>query len=489
MSATASEAPASRTVRPDDPPAGRAVLPVLLSGVGMVVLDVFIVNAAIPAIEREFHAQPSGLEWLVTGYSLAFAAAMITFGRLGDCVGRRRVFAWGLALFTAASVLCGVAADMTTLIAARVGQGLAAAALVPQVTAIINLAYEGAARARAYTAYALTLGGGAVAGQIVGGGLIAADPAGLGWRTCFLVNVPIGLAALALTRRRVPAGRVRGAPPRLDLAGAAVVTVALVAVVLPLVEGPHDGWPPWTWGCLAGAAGLFAVLAWTQRRAAARGGNPILPPALFAERAFVAGLVNVVTFYASVASWFFVLALYLQDGRHLSPLRAGLVFSALGGGFLVTSLAASRLSARLGRQGLALGAGLRVLGLMMLWVVVREHGTSGDLRWVAVALVLDGAGQGLVTGPLISSVLLGVRPEIAGAGSGVLAAAQQVGNSVGAAVLGAVFFAVRQGGGSVADAFEASLLVLAAISLLVAGLAQLLPRDSGSRRSTRQAAG
>ncbi|WP_261562670.1 MFS transporter [Frankia tisae] len=366
----------------------------------------------------------------------------------------------------------------------RVGQGLAASALVPQVTAIINLVYSGAARARAYTAYALTLGGAAVAGQIIGGGLIAANPAGLGWRSCFLVNVPIGVAALVLTRRHVPADRVSGAPPRLDLVGAVLVTGALVAAVLPLVEGPNDGWPWWSWGFLVVAAALFAILVPAQRRIAARGGSPILPPALFAGRKFVVGLINVLAFNASVAPWFFVLALYLQDGRSLSPLRAGLVFSALGGGFLATSLAGGRVRARLGRQGLALGAGLRVLGLMALWVVVREQGTGGDILWVALPLAVDGAGQGLVTSPLVSSVLLGVRPEIAGAGSGVLASAQQVGNSVGVAVIGAVFFAVRDSGGSIAGAFRVSLLVLAALSLLVAGLVQLLPNvEAGPGRA------
>ncbi|WP_157489025.1 hypothetical protein [Pseudofrankia sp. DC12] len=289
------------------------------------------------------------------------------------------------------------------------------------------------------------------------------------------MNVPVGLAALALTRRHVPAGRATGPSPRLDLVGAGLVTAALVALVLPLVEGPGEGWPWWSWGCQAAAAALFAVLVPAQRRIAARGGSPILPLALFAGRAFVVGLVNVVVFNASVASWFFVLALYLQDGRHLSPLRAGLVFSALSGGFLVTSLLAGRVLASLGRQVLALGAGLRVLGLLALWVVVREHGTGGDILWVVLPMAAEGAGQGLVTGPLVSRELLGVRPAVAGAGSGVLVSAQQVGNSIGVAVIGAVFFETRHSDGSVAAAFGVALLLLAALSLALAALVQLLP--------------
>ncbi|WP_052711145.1 MFS transporter [Pseudofrankia sp. DC12] len=182
MSATTSEIQGLRTAPVPGPVAGRLFLPVVLSGSGMVVLDIFIVNAAIPAVERDFHAAPTSLEWLVTGYNLAFAAAMITGGRLGDCFGRRRVSACGLAAFTEMSVLCGVAGGTAALIAARAGQGLAAAALVPRVSAIVSLTYQGAARARAHMFYAPTLCGAAVAGQIIGGGLIAADVAGLGWR-------------------------------------------------------------------------------------------------------------------------------------------------------------------------------------------------------------------------------------------------------------------------------------------------------------------
>ncbi|SNQ51493.1 Major facilitator superfamily MFS_1 [Frankia canadensis] len=487
MSATTTSQ-TERTARPDALSPGRAMLPVVLCGTAMVVLDIFIVNAAIPEIERDFHTSASGLEWLVTSYNLAFAAGMATSGRLGDCYGRRRVFAWGLVLFVVMSLLCGLANDTPTLVAARTGQGLAAAALVPQVTAIINLSYSGAARARAYTAYALTLGGAAVSGQVVGGALIAADPAGLGWRSCFLVNVPIGAAALLLTWQHVPPGRMGGTAPRLDLVGAVLVTAALVAVVLPLVEGPNQGWPGWIWGCAAAAVVLIAVLVPVQRRTAARGDDPILPAALFAGRGFSVGLVNIVLFFAGVASWFFVLALYLQDGRHLSPLGAGLVFSALGGGFLLSSLRAARVWERLGRQGLALGAGLRALGLVALWVVVGVQGTGGQIVWIALPLAVDGLGQGLVNSPLIASVLLGLRPEVAGAGSGLVASAQQVGNSLGVAGVGAVYFAVWHDTDSVAAAFRVSLLVLAALSVVVVGLVQLLPnppgRESGGRGTT-----
>jgi MFS family permease len=173
----------------------------------MVVLDFFIVNVAMPAVQRDLDAGVGAIEWIVAGYGLAFAAGLVTAGRLGDQFGRRRLFGWGLAAFTLTSAACGLAPDAGLLVAARVAQGMAAALLMPQVLAIIGVAYEGRDRARAITAYAMTLGVAAVAGQLVGGALIEADLAGLGWRLCFLVNVPIGLAALAALRRTVDESR------------------------------------------------------------------------------------------------------------------------------------------------------------------------------------------------------------------------------------------------------------------------------------------
>lgn len=459
---------------PDAPAPSPALLFVVLSGTAMVVLDVFIVNAAIPAIGRDFHSQSGTLEWPVAGYGLAFGAGLITAGRLGDHLGRRRMFGWGLALFTVTSALCGLATGMGTLIAARVAQGLAAALLIPQVTAIINSSYRNAARVRAFTAYAITLGLAAVAGQLIGGGLIAADLAGLGWRSCFLVNVPVGIAALASTRRWVPAFRP-SVQHSLDLVGALLITGALVAAVFPLVEGPARGWPWWCLACPPLAAALFVVFGLVEERVAARGGSPILPPALYRERAFAVGLASVVVFYASVASWFFVLALYLQDGRHLTPLHGGLVFSVLGAGFLATSLVAGRVLARLGRRTLILGAALRALAMLGLWLAVRRLGTGGSTAWLAAPLAVDGAGQGLVTGPLLSGVLAGVPTHLAGAASGVLSSAQQVGNSLGVAAIGAAYFAVLGSGEHVSAAFGAALLVLAALNLLVAVLTRQLP--------------
>jgi EmrB/QacA subfamily drug resistance transporter len=458
-----------------------APLPVVLAGVFMVVLDFFIVNVAMPTMQGELHAGANAIQWVVAGYGLAFAAGLITGGRLGDQVGRRRMFTIGLALFVVTSAACGIAPSAGTLVAARVAQGAASALLMPQVLAILGVAYSGQDRMKALTAYTMTLGIAAVGGQLIGGVLIQLDPAGLDWRACFLVNVPVGLAALAMVARVVPETRADG-ESRLDLVGADLVTVGLVAVLLPLIQGRDQGWPAWTWASFAGAGLVMVVFGLYQRRVARRGGSPLVPPELFAERAFTAGLATVVLFFVTVASFFLVLALELQEGRGLDALQSGLVFGFEGLGFFVTTLTAGRFVDRLGRQALAVGALVRAVALIGLYVAVDHVGPHGSVAWLAPALILDGAGMGLVMGPIVAIVLAGVAPRHAGAASGVLASAQQIGNAFGVAIIGVVYFGALQGGDAVPDAFRAALLWLAAASVAVAALIQVLPR--GVRAAT-----
>src|SRR5919201_405199 len=305
-----------------------AALPVLLAGAFMVVLDFFIVNVALPSIATELGAGESSLEWVVAGYGLTFAAFLITAGRLGDGLGRRRVYAAGLALFTVASAACGIAPSPTTLVLARVAQGVAGAVVMPQVLAIIGVTYRGPDYARALSAYGVALGLAAVGGQVIGGALVQTDVAGLGWRGCFLINVPIGLAALAVTPRLVPESR---APrrARIDLLGVVVLALGLTAVLLPLIEGRQHGWPLWTWISLGAAPLILADFAYNQARLAKRGRAALLDLGLFRERTFTAGGLPPLFLGWAAASFFLYLALYLQEGRGLNPLEAGLVFPIL----------------------------------------------------------------------------------------------------------------------------------------------------------------
>jgi EmrB/QacA subfamily drug resistance transporter len=450
-----------------------AALAVVLTGTFMVVLDFFIVNVAMPAMQSDLHAGTGAIEWVIAGYGLTFATFLITAGRLGDQLGRRRMFSAGLALFTVASAACGLAPSPAVLVVARLVQGLAAALLSPQVLSIIGVVYNGPDRVRAISIYGIVLGLAAVGGQLIGGVLVQADIAGLGWRSCFLINVPIGVVGLAIAARAVPESRVEGAN-RLDLVGTALVTLGLVDIVLPLVEGRQHGWPAWTWLCLGAAPITLGLFAAHQRRLSRRGGAPLLDPALFRERAFSAGLVTQLVFFASMASYFLVLALYLQQGRGLDALQAGLVFTILAAAYLVASAYAPGLTPRLGRRLPAIGGLVLAVGHGLLALSVADIGVGGSVALLVPGMLLEGAGMGLVITPLTSTVLGSLQPENAGAAAGALSTMQQVGNALGVAVTGVIFFGALDGG--FGHAFEVSLIQLALLGVAVTVLTRLLPR-------------
>jgi EmrB/QacA subfamily drug resistance transporter len=450
-----------------------APLPVVLAGTFMAVLDFFIVNVALPSIQASLHASNGSVEWVIAGYALTSAVFMIGGGRAGDRFGRRGVFALGLAVFTFASLGCGVAATASELVACRLVQGVAAALLTPNVLSIIGVLYTGADRLRALSAYGSSMGLAAAGGQLIGGALISLNPAGLGWRTCFLINVPIGIAALLLTRPVIPAF-ARQARSRLDLPGTLLATAALTAVVLPLVEGRQHGWPVWTWLSLGAAPLVLGAFLAHQRRLARRGENPLLDLSLFRVRSFSFGLLTQLGFWAGQASFFVVLALYLQLGRGLRPLAAGLVFTILAVAYVVTSSLAPKLGARYGRAVIGGGALALAAGHLLLLTAVVETGVTGSLAALAPGLVLVGAGMGLVLAPLAGTILSSLEPERAGAASGMLTTVQNVGNALGVAVTGVIFFGAVHSG--YATAFELAAGQLAVLLVGVAALTRLLPR-------------
>ena len=434
-------------------------LPVLLAGAVMVVLDFFIVNVAMPSMQAELHASTGAIEWVVAGYGLTFATLLITAGRLGDQLGRRRMFSAGLLLFTLASLACGVSTSPEMLIVARAFQGAAAALLSTNVLSIIGVTYTGPDRLKALSIYGTVLGLAAVGGQLIGGALVEAA----GWRSIFLINVPIGIVALLVTPQLVPESR-GDRRARIDLAGTALITVALVDIVLPLVEGRQHGWPLWTWLCLGAAPVALAAFALHQKRLHARGGAPLLDPALFRDRGFSAGLLTQLAFWSGQASFFLVFALYLQQGRGLGALQAGLVFTILAVSYMAASMKATARTTTLGV--LTLGAGHLTLAATVA--------AGGSIAALVPALLLIGAGMGMVITPLTTTVLASVPPEHAGAASGALSTMQQVGNAVGVAITGIIFFGAAKHG--VPHAFELSLVQLAAVCGVAAGLTRLLPR-------------
>jgi len=465
----------------------RATVPIVLCGVFLTSMDFFIVNAAIPSLQGQLRATDATIQLVVAGYSFSYGAGMITGGRLGDRFGRRRMFTLAVALFTLASAACGFAWNPGFLVAGRVLQGAAASLMAPQVLAIFNSVFSGEARARAMNWYGFTMVLGNVLGPLIGGLLIRGDVLGLGWRTCFLVNVPIGIVAVLLALRYVPESRAPR-PIRLDLFGVALVSIALLAVLLPLVQGRQAGWPLWTWVLLIGSLPLFLLFGLYQRRVSARGGFPLVDLVLFRERAFSVGLIAQLVFWTGQASYYLLLALYLQVGRGVSPFDAGLLFGVIGLGALVTSTNARRLALRLGRQAIAVGGVLRIVGLSAQIAIVLATGNSGSVLWLIPALLVDGAGMGIVVAPLASTVLARVQPEHVGSASGVLTTGLQTGNGLGVAFVGLIFYPVLGSGGSAAypHAFAFSLLYLLGVCVCLVVLVQLLPKHTTAEAPVRQ---
>jgi EmrB/QacA subfamily drug resistance transporter len=467
---------------------GWAPLAVMLTGTFMIVLDFFIVNVAIPSMQRQLHASAAGVEWVVTAYGLTYGVGLITGGRLGDRYGRRRMFALGLAVFTVASLACGLAPNVEILNLSRALQGLGAALAGPQTLAMIGVTYAGRQRVTAVTAYGVSLGLAAVLGQLFGGLLIQANLLGLDWRSCFLVNLPVGVAALVVAPKVLTESR-GAASDRIDLVGTALITIALVAVVLPLVDGRQAHWPVWAWSMLAAAGPILAGFAGHQTWRRRHGRTPLVDLSVLADRAVSAGLIATGVFYAAMASFFVVLALYLQEGRGLSALGSGAVFTVVGAGYLAASMAGPAMTARLGRQWPALGGVVMAAGYAALALAGGPAGPHpGSTVPLLLPLLVAGIGMGMLTAPLTGIVLAQVGPQQAGTVSGLQSTVVQLGNSIGVAVIGVVFFGALNGSpaghggpGGIPHAFQVSLIPLAALPLAAAVAVQFVPRPPAVR--------
>ena len=454
-------------------------LAVVLAGQMMAVIDVNIVNVAVPAMHATLGASGAGLQLIVAGYTIAYAVLLVTGARLGDIFGHRRVYLAGVGLFALASLGCGLAPTTSALIGLRFVQGAAAAAMIPQVLSLIQRSYTSPGpRARAMSLYATVISGGAVLGQVIGGLLVSADLFGSSWRPVFLVNVPVGLAVLA-AGRLLPAGRFDGVR-RLDLPGLAVLTPAALAFVLPLVLGQPLGWPAWGWVLLAGSVALFVLLGLVESRVGARGGQPILPGALLGLPGMAAGLGGLFAVMAIFGGWLFSLALQLQDGLGESPLRAGLTFVPCGVAFALVSLNWRRLPARF--HGPLVTGGFLVNAAGLLWGGQLLHAGGDGGVWLYVALAVSGGGMAGAFGALMSRVVSGVPVSLAADASGVMVTMVQLGTVVGIAAFGALFLnragtlpsAGHPVAGFAVTAGHAYLLVtvaLAALAVAGAGLA------------------
>lgn len=437
---TAPDVAAARSTRDAEGSGGHPwlMLAVLLLGQFMALVDVTIVNVAMPTIGVGLHASGSSLQLVVGGYTVAYGMLLITGARLGDLYGKRLMYLIGGILFTAGSLVCGIAPDTTVLIVARFAQGAGAAALVPQIMSVVQMQFTGSARAKALSMYMVVMSSGAVVGLVVGGGLVSANLFGWGWRPVFLINVPLGVLLAILVPRLVPADEPGGGR-RLDLLGLSVATPAVLLVVLPLVLGHEANWAPWTYASIAAGLVLTAVFVQIERRIAARGGDPLLNLGVLRAPGIASGLVTLACLMISFGGFMFVFALHLQNGLGDSALRAGLTFAPLSavlglGGFYWRSLPA-RVHHLLPAVGLAI-CGLGYLGIA---AALRDGDQNSALLWIC--LLLFGTGMGSAPS-LMAFSLVKVPPTQAPDASGLLTSTMQIGQLIGVAVFGTLYLSL-----------------------------------------------
>jgi EmrB/QacA subfamily drug resistance transporter len=454
------------------------VLCVVLMGTFMAILDVAIVNVAIPSIRADLHAGFGEIEFVISAYTLTYACLLVTGGRLGDNFGRKNLFILGMIVFAAASLGCGLAPTTEILIGARAVQGIGGALMYPQVLAIVQVTFADEDRAKALGIFGSVIGIASIAGQIMGGTILALDIWGLEWRPIFLVNVPLALAAVVAAIFILPKEQ-HPESVGLDWGGVALVTPVLLLLVVPLLEGRELHWPIWIVAGFVAAFPLAAAFIWYERRFAKRGGRPLVRMDLFANGRFAFGVPIAALFMAAYAGFLFTFAVYLQVGLGFSPLRSGLTYTPSAIGFFIASLSAPRFIPLLGRRVLSLGYVIAAFGLVATATTV--HAAGGHLHGfeLAPSLLIAGLGMGLGMSPLVGTVISGLKPEEAGIGAGIVTTTLQVGNALGVAVISLAFFTLLGSGTTApayADTFAMTLPVSAVLLLIAAWLVRRLPR-------------
>ncbi|WP_284333910.1 MFS transporter [Dyella flagellata] len=415
-------------------------LPVLLTGAFLPPLDFFIVNVALPSIRAALHSSAAQLQFVISAYAATYAVFLITGGRLGDLYGRRRMFLLGIGGFTLASLLCGLAWSSAALLAGRMLQGMAAAALAPQVLASIRVMFPHSEQPRALGLYSATFGIAATLGALLGGSLVSSHLWGMGWQLIFLVNLPVGGAALVAGFVLLRESRAEHAH-RLDLGGVVLLSVALALLVYPLVEGREQGWPAWTYAMLAGSLAMFIVFVRFEARMARNGGSPLIDVRLFGEGDFSLGMLAALGIYLT-SSFFLTYAVYLQSGLQHSALQAGLATVPFTIGYFCGSMLASRLIDTLGRRALPLACACQAFGFGILITTVLHVLPQAAL---VSGLAVAGFGFGVAMPALIRAVISGVETRHAGLASGMVITALQISAALGVAIIGGVFYTVLHG--------------------------------------------
>lgn len=417
-------------------------LAIVMTAAFMDLVDVTIVNIAIPSIQRDAGATFSQIQWITAGYSLAFAAGLVTGGRLGDIHGRKRIFLIGITGFTVASALCGFAANPEMLVASRILQGGMAALMVPQVLSIVHATFPAHERGKVFGLFGMIVGLGAVSGPLLGALLTEWNIFGLEWRPIFLINLPVGIAGVILGRKFISESKAPRAL-KLDLVGVVLVTAGLLMLLYPLTRGRELGWPVWGYVMMAGSLVVFGALIAYEKWKAAKDGSPLVELSLFKVKSFAAGIAVQTVFGVTLGIFFLVWTLYMQVGLGWSALRAGLT----GVPFSIAVSAAAGISVqklvpRFGRKVLQAGALAMASGVLIYIWEAGRYGADIAPWQMALPLVVMGVGMGLIVAPLTDAVLSDVPQEHAGSASGLINTVQQMGTALGLGLVSVVFFGV-----------------------------------------------
>src|ERR1700761_6550971 len=453
------------------------VLVVVIIADLMDLIDSSVANLAGPSIRADLGGGQVTVQWVLSAYTAAFALGLVTSGRLGDLLGRRRLFLLGMTGFTLASLACGLAPDVVFLIVSRTLQGLFGSVMIPQGLAMVKVVFPPQHLRRALTPVGPLMGVVTVAGPIVAGWLLHLDLFGSQWRSIFLINVPLGIMAGALGWRVLPHRGGEDPSARLDLTGVGLLTAASALLIVPLIQGRELGWPAWTYLMLAASVVLLALFVVSERHSR----HPVITPSLFGKRSFVIGLLITAGFFGALSAFVLTINLLLQLGLHWTPLHTGFTLIPWAAGTAVAVLLAGAvLAEKLGRACLHLGLGLAAIGLLALWWSIAPWGAGITVWTLTPALFVTGFGSGLVFVPIIDFVLGDATTEEVGTGAGMVNAVQQFAGAIGVAALGTVFFA-RVGHPTVHSYFAAAELVFAIVAgldLLTLLLVGLLPRHT-----------
>ncbi|WP_242906419.1 MFS transporter [Actinomadura terrae] len=477
------ETPLDSPAAPTPHPRRWLGLSAILAATLLNLLDSTVVNVAAPAIRADLGGSLAALQWMAAGYTLALAVALLTGGRLGDMFGRRPVLLAGATGFLVASAACAFAWSPASLIGFRVVQGLFAAVMIPQCFGLIRDLFGARDMGKAFALFGPAIGLATILGPVVAGVLVDADLFGTGWRAIFLLNLPVGAYALVVGARVLPAPAGTDRSGGMDVTGMLLGGAGMSMLVYPLVQGRELGWPAWSLALLAGSLPVLALFAAHQRRRGTAGRVPLLRLSVFANRSYSSGVLFVVVFFGLIAGFSLAAGLFLQLGLGYTPLRASLAMASWAVGAFVGSAFGSMAMNSLGRRVLHLGLTLMAAGLASLYAVFEAAGTGLTAWHLAAPLLLFGAGMGMIFVPLFDIIVADIADHEVGSASAALESIQQLGASLGIAVLGTVFFDVMDSGtgGHEQAALEGAELVagltlgLTAVAFLVAFL---LPRKA-----------